>query len=191
MFTVVSQTSWADLKELIRRTPLLHERGGQIIYPYKDAEISLKAVLYKEVRPTSLYVIRGNLKLLTQLMHDIGPEYDPLQLSGSLLVQDAAGNQVGLIPPIVEQTAEAGQYIVDGMHRAYLGREQGRTSFIAIHISHIRPDCPCAALPNNWEDMISYDDVPQDPQLKRRYRPKPLSLRRDFSSLNGSITREP
>lgn len=189
MITVESKTSWADLENLIRHTPLLHEREGVKVYPYMDAQITLELIQYDDVRPTSLYALSDNIAVQQRLTHDLLPNYDPLNLEGGLRLINDDGNEVGLIPPIVEETTEAGMYLLDGLHRAYLGRLAGRTAFVAIHIVGFRDDCPAAALPNEWEEVIVYDSVPSNPSLKRRYRDDPLSLRRDFSPLNGSQPR--
>lgn len=107
------------------------------------------------------------------------------------MVQDDQSPAVGLIPPLVEETEQDGLYILDGTHRTYLGWLAGKTTFRAIRIKNIRPDCPAAALPTNWEDIVENETVPQDEALKRRYRiPNHLSLRRDFSMINGSKPRQ-
>jgi hypothetical protein len=190
MFTVESEIAWTDLEQQIRKTPNLQPRDGQLVYPYAEATISLVELAYSEVRPTSLYVVASNLETQRQLTSDLEQAgYDPLSLAGGLLIAGET-DTVGLIPPIVEETPEDGMYILDGMHRTYLGRQAGRTVFTAIHIANVRADCPAAVLPNEWSEIIEYDKVPKDPSKKRRYRGSdPLSLRRDFSAINGSKPR--
>jgi hypothetical protein len=189
MIKVTAETPWAELAEQIRHVPLLQPRDGVTIFPYLDAEITLREVAYDEVRPTSLYVLSGNLAIQKQLVEALAPEHDPLNLKGGLTLVTEDNETIGLIPPIVEETAAQGQYILDGMHRATVGRMAGRTTFVAIHISGFRDDCPAAVLPNDWAEVIEYDETPSDPSLKRRYRDNPLSLRRDYSALNGSRPR--
>jgi len=190
MFKVIAETPWNKLQSQIRAVSLLEPRQGEIIYPYATAQITLYDIPYDAIRPTSLYVLTGNLALQEELATDLASQgYDPLALRGSLTVQKDDEEPVGLIPPIIEYTHEAGRYLLDGLHRSYLGWQAGRPTLRGIHIVGIREDCPASVFPNAWEDIVQYETVPADPQLKRRYHPNPLSLRRDFSHLNGSHPR--
>jgi hypothetical protein len=190
MIHVAAETPWHILEEQIRQVPLLEARDGALIYPYENAAITLAEIDYEAVRPTSLYVLKDNLAIQKQLTNELAPRYDPLQLLGSITLRLDDGSEIGLIPPIVEETDSDGPYILDGTHRTLVGRMAGRTAFIAIHITKFRDDCPAAVLPNAWGEIKTYDRVPSDPALKRRYRENPLSLRRNFSALNGSRPRQ-
>ncbi|HSX37068.1 MAG TPA: hypothetical protein VLG13_03050 [Patescibacteria group bacterium] len=191
MFTVTHEQPWDELETRIRAVSLLQPRNGETIYPYKNAQISLEDISYSDIRPTSLYVVRINLLLQGRLAEDLAVQgYDPLALGGLLTVHEAGKEPVGLLPPIAEETDEDGKYLLDGLHRAYLGWQANRATFKVIHIRGITPDYPAAARPNDWTEVIEYDSVPDDPHLKRRYRmANYLSLRRDFSALNGSEPR--
>ncbi|HSX36890.1 MAG TPA: hypothetical protein VLG13_02100 [Patescibacteria group bacterium] len=191
MFTVTHEQPWDELETRIRAVPLLQPRNGETIYPYKNAQISLEDISYSDIRPTSLYAVRSNLLLQGRLAEDLAMQgYDPLALSGLLTVHEAGKEPVSLMPPIAEETDEDGKYLLDGLHRAYLGWQASRATFKAIHIRGIPPDYPAAARPNDWTEVIEYDSVPSDAYLKRRYRiANYLSLRRDFSALNGSQPR--
>ena len=192
MFTVIREMPWEELQRQIQAVHLLEPRGGEYVYPYEHAQILLREVAYSTVRPTSLYLLTENLKLQRQLTEDLKQQgFDPLNLTGLLTVQEDKQPAIGLMPPIVEETVDDGAYLLDGIHRAYLGLLAGKTTFRAIHITGIRPDCPAAVRPNDWQAVRQYDAVPSDPQLKRHYRPEPLRLRRDFSQLNGSTPRHP
>lgn len=190
MIRVKAETPWAELEYQIRHVPLLLPHDGVTIFPYLNAQINLKEIQYAEVRPTSLYALRENLTLQKRLADELTPDHDPLGLKGGITLLTDTGTEIGLIPPIVEETAAQGQYILDGLHRTMFGRLAGRSIFTAIHISDFRDDCPAAALPNEWDDIVIYDKTPTDPLLKRRYRTNPLAFRRDFSALNGSQPRQ-
>lgn len=190
MIRVVGEVPWEVLEDQIRHVPLLQPREDQIIFPYLHAQITLKEISYDDVRPTSLYALRGNLSLQQKLAQELAPSHDPLALKGALRLLSDQGKEIGLIPPIVEETEENGKYILDGLHRTLAGRQTGRTHFTAIYITDFRSDCPAAVLPNEWDDIKLYDEVPADPALKRRYRENQMSLRRDFSELNGSRPRQ-
>jgi hypothetical protein len=80
--------------------------------------------------------------------------------------------------------------LLDGSHRANIGRWAGLSSFNAIWITNIRKDCPAYAFPNDWDDVITYDVPPTQPELRKRYRQENLyQLYRDFSVLNNSKPR--
>jgi len=182
---------WKDLEEEVRNVPLLEQRDGETIYPYAEATIKLRKFAFHEVRPSSLYVLSANLALQRSLFIELGKlGIDPLNLKGRVVLHDTTGGAISMIPPIVEETPEDGKYILDGLHRTYLGKAMGRTVFWGIHITGIREDCPAAARPNGWEDIKIWDSVPADIKQKRRYRQADyLKLRRDFSAINGSKPR--
>jgi len=190
MMRVITETPWKILEDAIRHVPLLQPRDGQLVFPYLHADIALKVINYADVQPTSLYALRDHVSFQTKLSETLAPDYDPLALKGALTLLNDDGQEVGLIPPIVEETPEDGKYILDGLHRTLVGRLAGRTHFTAIHITNFRSDCPAAVLPNDWEKVKLYDKVPEDPALKRRYRKNQLRLRRNFSALNGSRPRQ-
>lgn len=191
MFTIEGTIPWPNIELGVRETTLLHPRNGEVIYPYKDAEIQLTEIAYTDVALTSLYVLRENLATQTALAADIAIDgYNPLDLEGGLLLADDTGKRVWLVPPIVEATNDAGQYVLDGAHRTSIGRWQGRTHFMAIHISGIPPDYPAYALPNTWDELRIVETVPSNPAEKKRYRGSYKELYRDFSTLNGSRMRE-
>ena len=190
MFTVTQEIAWSELEARIRQVPLLEPRDGERVYPYATATITLQEVRYDQVQPTSLYALRSHLAFQTQFAADLAATgHDPLGLTGGLKIAAADGTETTLIPPIVEVTPEDGAYILDGLHRTYVGLKAGKAVFTAIHITDIDHRYPAAAFPNMWSEVVEYDDVPTDPLQKRHYRPNPLTLRRDFSSINGSRPR--
>jgi hypothetical protein len=191
VFTVEGATPWSQLEEEVRRVPLLHPRDGEVIYPYADAEISLQEVAYSEVRPSTLYVLRNNLAIQTAITASIRKDdYHPLELEYGLVLGDKDGGLTGLIPPIVEETDEEGMYVLDGSHRTNIGRWAGRTTFNAIHITGIREDCPAYAFPNDWDEVVVRETLPEDIAKRKHYRGTDYyNLYRNFGPLNGSKPR--
>ena len=193
MVTIESVTSWAELEETIRQTPLLQDSD---IHPYEDATIALRSFSYDQVRTTSLYVARSLLRVQKLIADDIAQEgYDPLELDCGLVLGGTDENNmpiaIGFVPPIVEETDQEGPYLLDGSHRTNQGRWLGKSAFTAIHITGIRQDCPAYALPNEWSDVRIYDTVPDDPALRKKYRQDRniYALYRNFEPLNGSTPR--
>lgn len=192
MVTVEKIIPWEDLEQRLRETPLLGQRDGETVYPYEDANVCLERIAYADVAPTSLYVIRKNLAVQAAIAADIAVEgYHPLELEGGLLLKNEANEDVGLIPPIVEETEDEGKYVLDGAHRTSIGRWLGRTHFVAVHVSGIRPDCPGYAFPNSWNDIRIMENVPTNPAEKKHYRGDDYrDLYRVFTQINGSSLRE-
>lgn len=192
MVTIEKVVPWEELEQRVRATPLLQERDGATVYPYESANIRLQNLAYTDVAPTSLYVLRKNLAAQVAIASDISHDgYHPLDLNGGLLLKNQSGEFTGFVPPIVEETDGEGMYVLDGAHRTSIGRWLGRTHFVAIHVSGIRPDCPGYAFPNSWDEIKIMDEVPNDPAEKKHYRGENYrSLYRDFSLLNGSKLRD-
>ncbi len=192
MVTIEKVVSWGELEQRIRETPLLQQGEGETIYPYENANIRLEKLAFADVAPTSLYVLRQNLAVQAMIESDLSVAgYHPLELESGLLLKNEIGEEIGFVPPIVEETDEEGKYILDGAHRTSIGRWLGRTHFVAIHVSGIRSDCPSYAFPNNWDEVKIMETVPSDPAEKKHYRGENYrSLYRDFSLLNGSKLRE-
>jgi len=169
MISIEKEIPWDQLEQRLRETPLLQQGDGPAIYPYEDATIRLEKLAYADVAPTTLYVIRKNLAVQAMINVDLSYQnYDPLNLEGGLLLKTGSGDEIGLVPPIVEETDEEGKYVLDGAHRTCIGRWLGRTHFIGVHVTGIRPDCPGYAFPNRWDEIKIVEEVPTNPADKKR-----------------------
>jgi hypothetical protein len=188
MVTVEAEIGWPELEERIRAVPLLRPRDGEPVYPYEEATISLRPVDLTKIRPVTLYVLRRNLGIQEALAATLADQgHNPLVLEGALTLRGSADETWNLLPPIVEETEEDGPYILDGGHRTYRAKSIGIRIVNAVHITDIRPDCPVYAHPNEWSEVVEYDEVPP---VKKKYRvDDPYNLYRDFSDLNGSTPR--
>ncbi|HSX43277.1 MAG TPA: hypothetical protein VLF59_04275 [Candidatus Saccharimonadales bacterium] len=188
MIAIEQTIPWETLQEKIRQTPLMEEHNGEIIRPYLHAEISLREFSYSQVHPTSRYALQQNLATQDRLSGELAQQgYDPLHLLGGLVLRDETGTLTGMIPPIVERTAEGEDILCDGIHRTSNGRWRGRLGFMAIHITGADERYPFYALSNSWDEVILQGTVPTDPALKKNYRDMANyhSLYRDFSKLTG------
>lgn len=191
MIEVIRETSFTELENQVRHIPMLEAApNGEVIYPYLDADIGLVEVSYSDIKPTTLYVLRKNLEIQSSLsvqLDRIG--FDPLELTGSLVLQNTSGETFGLLPPVVEETDIDGAYLVDGIHRNYRPRLLGRLSFTALFISGVDERCPSYAYPNDWHEIVEHNEVPSDPSHKKRYRDNPKSLYRNFGILKAGAPR--
>lgn len=178
-------------EELIETMHRITLASNPDVLPYEHADITVEEVTIDELSPTTLYVIKRGLSFQRQLREGLKASgFDPLLLTGGLQLRQGE-NTIGLVPPIVEDDPEHGPCLIDGAHRTYVGRQIGQTVMNVIHIRGALSSAPIYALPNEWHEIIEYDETPADPALKKRYRENPRELYRDFSALNGSAMREP
>lgn len=185
MARVIETISETELASRLRNVSLLKDVE---VKPYKDATISIRAVDLTLVRPTTLYVLRQNLRFQSTLSCDLREQgFDVFALEGALTLQNE-GQETGLTPPIVEVDAEHGPCLIDGGHRSYIARSTGRMVINALWIENADPRYPIYAYPNEWGDIAEYDTIPS---VKKHYREGDYSaLYRNFSSLNGSAMRQ-
>jgi hypothetical protein len=190
---IVKTVPWSELERQVREITLFTERDGKKVYPYRDAAITLETVTYAETRPTTLYVVRNNLETQAHIESCLADRaLDPLSLPGGVVLQDSStnGDTVQLTPPFVEVTESDGAYVLDGTHRTYRAHRAGRLFFTAIVVRDIPKEYPAYALPNDWSEIIEYDETPSNPALKKRYIDGDYrSLYRDFGPINGSSMR--
>ncbi len=140
--------SFEELEAKVRAVPLLSQDSSTKTQPYVNAHISLQEFSYDDIAPTTLYVLTKNLEtqdMLSNRLSQLG--HDPLSLEGGLELADANGDVYGLVPPIVEETPE-GMCLIDGIHRNYMPRLLGRTSFIGLAIENVDSHSPFYAYPN-------------------------------------------
>ncbi len=195
MIDILRETSWPELEVSIRSVEMLLPREGEVVHPYADATIALEKFAFSAVRTTSLYVKRQNLALQSDIAEAVAKDgHDPLEMEGGLVLGsfDEHGEpvEIGLVPPIVETTFVDGTYVLDGSHRSNRAIWSGRETFVGIHITNIRDDCPSYALPNAWDDVKIYDYTPPL-HLRKKYRDpdNPRNLYRNFGPVNGSAPR--
>jgi len=191
-FEVVREMPWKEVEERLRAVTLLNSD----IRPYENADIKLRRFNYKQVRPTSLYTIAAQTKKQRLIRADLVVQLQPsqLEMKGGLVIAGGDKGPQGLIPPIVETfEPEENTYLLDGSHRTNLGRTEHVGSFMAIHISGIRPDCPPYAFPNEWSEVQELAEPPSDPSVMKNYRnfDDRYALYRDFAPINGSTPRLP
>jgi hypothetical protein len=189
MITVEKIIPPADLIEKVRGTSLL---GDPDTKPYEYADIAIEEMRISDLAPTTLYVIKRGLKFQHDLRQSLlAYGHDPLRLERGLQLREG-DSSIGLVPPIVEEDAENGPYLIDGAHRTYVARKLGVEVISVLRIRDVLQSAPFYAFPNEWDEIIEYDETPADPVLKKHYRgDSPRSLYRDFSKLNGSTMREP
>ncbi len=182
---ILSFTPENKLIEQVRNVTMLTDKT---IYPYKDAIIRIEDISIDDFMPTQLYILRNHIKFQEQLRQELLNKYhDTLRLFGGLMLK-SAGVEIGMMPPVVEDDYEMGPSLLDGTHRVWLARKLGMKSLSVLHISNVCPGTPMISTPNQWHEVIEYDNLPADKSQKKRYRDLPgkkYDYYRDFSNITG------
>lgn len=154
------------LARLVRDTPL---RYNGRLKPYKDSEITLEPLAIDSVAPLAKYVLYANLEELSGVAKDLERAgVDLFQLHGRLTLE-VDQEQRFLSPPVVEEWPEEGYLLVDGLHRAWLAREEGRNALNCLVIRRV--SLPLVPLPVDWSEICVYEQGTQPrEEEKRLYR---------------------
>lgn len=188
---IVSQTTWEDLEIMMRKVPLLKttRSDGSPVFVYENADISLRAISTEEVNPTSFYALHQGLRTQRELRRALLDQYgiDTLALTGLLRLRLESGEEIGLMPPVVEVQTRRVHYaakegeirydhafdikiplINDGLHRFMIAREE-RSRVNVAYIVGANPEYPFYAHPNEWERVNVVDKVPGTKEEKKLY----------------------
>lgn len=205
MVEIVREIPWGELEQMVRKVPLKTKKpDGSPIYVYEKANIELRTVLPDELAASSFYLVEKNLEFQRALRAAMSEKgYDTLRLDRGLVIKNALNEVWTLMPPVVEvmhedithrnrrgdidytgKPTKATVHIVnDGMHRVWFAREIGKPITV-VHISGIPEEHPYYALPNSWDDVRIFTDVPKTKTEKKFYRRNDCyALYRDFDVL--------
>lgn len=175
---------WEALETALRAVPL---RGDARLHPYQTAHFSRRQMPIATLSPTAFYVLTDQLdqhrSFAKRLRDDLGCDLFGLD---ELLAYDQDGRDWRIGPVIVETADEPSlgrpvSAIVDGLHRVWLAREQGRDMVAVVEITAIPAHFPLVPLPLQWSDLAVVERVPANEQ-KRRFRFPTLS---DFPDVSG------
>jgi len=179
---------------------VLENTGGLVVPYYQRAVIRVADLRPDECNPVSLYLLQKNLDKQRELRAFLWDRYaiDTLQMSVIVHLRTPEG-LVGVCPPYVEVSHETVQLIpsdaeletpayqsmrvpliVDGLHRAWLAREEG-VPLRCVIAEGGDPAYPYGAYPVGWHEVKVYDAVP--PVKKRYRRADKYSFMRDLDAL--------
>jgi len=169
----------------LKAAPL--ENSDVRIFPYQDARITTELLIADEIMPTSYYALSSRLDFQIEFRQKLLEDgIDLFNLQDIFYFQEN-GITRGLIPPIVEvyEEPEIGRRVralTDGLHRMSLSREM-RIPQRCIVIENINRDERCLpyAIPNSWEEVGVYDEVP--PVKKNYRRIPPYSYMKPLTSI--------
>lgn len=155
-------------------------------YPvYKNADIEIVEMGADEVKPTSKYVLRENLRRLNRVNHgtDIFNLEDVTELDENHVIA----------PPVVEQDGD-NNLIVDGLHRFTIAKIKGK-KIKAIFVRNADKERPVIGKPVAWEDVKIRRSKPEIASECRDLRvdDNPETIRKHYRDLSilGSLGRRP
>ena len=172
--------------ERLRQAKL--EQADEDVYPYKYSAFETRRMQPDGVLPSSYYVLTARLSFQEALrvrLNEIG--IDLFNLPG--IVYFEVGDKLrGLVPPIIEVYPEpefSGQTVAslqDGLHRMFMAKTIGGVPQTYIVIENADRRYLPYAIPNSWDEVHVYENVPF---LKKRFRQvdKPYSNMRPLCSL--------
>lgn len=144
-------------------------KGDAAVKPYRDANLSIEHVRLSDLMPLSKYVLEDQLLVLRSLrnrMESVG--VDIFDLGGRVTFIDG-GRESVVGPPLVEVWEGEGALLVDGLHRTWLARDEGRESISATVITGVK--VPLVPMPTTWEAIRWFaPGLRPTAEEKREYR---------------------
>ncbi|MFI5212468.1 MAG: hypothetical protein ACHQTE_00720 [Candidatus Saccharimonadales bacterium] len=183
--TIESEQDMNQVIRSLKEVQIVDQAGA---YPYRDSTIELEDMALSNIRPLALYIVRHALARQFIIRSDLQRlGRDSLRLGNALRIS-YDGDEVSMIPPIVEDTAD-GLCLMDGLHRSMMARSIGETTIRVLRITNIDSAYPLTSYPNEWDEIRMYEATPTDRALKKKYRSDGHFFR-DLSAINGSRRRE-
>jgi len=177
--------SWSELIQRLRRCGT---QGDDNVKPYESADISMERVPIVDLAPLAKYVLEKQLEIVARLFRDLSSKgVDIFDLEPGIVWPNGQDDRP-VTCPIVEQWDREGLLLVDGIHRVWVARDQGRTELTCAVIRDVV--VPLVPLPVTWEEVkrfpLGQNPVEQD---KRAYRfPDAPSLRSAFPQISDRVT---
>jgi hypothetical protein len=186
----------------LRAAPL-DAAGDEQVFIYKDAGMRLADLAPEEANPSSLYVLKPQLALLRDMRKELLDRYgiDILHLSSVLHLKTADGQVLGMAPPFVEVYEETVNIVPrpgdqhppnalsiripifkDGMHRAWIAREEGETVRCIVVSGALKTHLPYA-YPNAWSQVKEYNSKEERETKKFFRRQEPYTFLRPLRAL--------
>jgi hypothetical protein len=195
--TYVEPIAADALLDLLRRTRLRGFDGAQ---PYASATLRIEHGRDPaSLAPAQGYVLAPAVRRILELHAALADwDVDLFALDGGLWIEtdEAPGERIPVIPPIVERSSEPDgrevMVINDGMHRIQAARAAG-APITVVAAYDVPPEYPyyAFALPRGWADVVELDELPDGFQKKRyRIEGNYKALFRDFNAVLPGVQKE-
>lgn len=185
------------LLDALRETRLRGFDGAQ---PYASATLRIERGRDPvSLAPAQGYVLTPGVQRMLELRKALASwDVDLFALDGGLWIRtdEAPGDRIPVIPPIVEHSSEPDgrtvMVINDGMHRVQAARLSG-AAITVIAAYDVPPEYPyyAFALPRGWAEVAELDELPSGFQKKRyRIEGNYKALFRDFNAVLPGVQKE-
>ena len=176
-----------QLEERLRRCGT---KGDPALRPYWNADIKLEHIEIGQIKPLAKYVLQEHLDRVANLQEKLTTVFtDLFDLTVGMVWPDGP-TAPPLIPPVIEFWPDEGYLLVDGLHRVWSARKQGRTEVYCVVLRGV--DIPLVPRPLNWENIKVFPlgERPTEDQ-KRVFRfSDPESLRSALPRFAEKVTVE-
>ncbi len=195
--THVEPIAAEELLDSLRRTRLRGFDGAQ---PYASATLRVEHGRDPaSLAPAQGYVLAPAVRRMLELREALAKwDVDLFALDGGLWMEtdEAPGERIPVIPPIVERSSEPDgrevMVINDGMHRIQAARVTG-SPITVVAAYDVSPQYPyyAFALPCGWAEVVELDELPDGFQKKRyRIEGNYKALFRDFNAILPGVQKE-
>ena len=175
-------------------------RGFDGVQPYTNIPIQLVQALDTDaLTPAQNFVLTGGVEKMLQLRAALlVRDVDIFALNGGIQVvtSDAPGEQIPVIPPIVEESRERdGRTVLlinDGLHRCYAARSLGLPISVVI-ARNVPIEYPyyAYALDGGWSKVTAVEKLPDVHQRKEYRNPRNYkALFRDFNAVFPGVQKD-
>ena len=177
-------------EELLKMVRAVRTIGDQAPI-YAEAEIALKQFDPKELHPTALYLLEGNMKFVQRMHEDLLK----VGINDFKLDKVVKWGPYTVAPPVVEWI-DGVWAIVDGGHRVKNAEILNESLINVVTIKGARVDKPFISYPVNWSEVMMCQVKPDEESALRKLRSglvgqrdKMTNLFRDLSELAGQPAR--
>lgn len=179
-----------SVSELVQRLRRCGTRGDAGLKPYALAAIRLERIQIAELVPLAKYVLEDQLQIVAALHRELTTVGVDIFDLASGCVWPNGQDERPIVCPIVEYWDREGLLLVDGLHRVWAARENGRTELMCAVISDVA--APLVPLPVTWEEVRVYGSGQRPAErYKRAYRfSDAASLRSAFPLIADKVTDE-
>jgi len=186
----------AELLERLKKTRL-QGFGRPCVYEHSELSI-VEAVAPRELAPAQRFVLGSGVRAIADLAGEFQIRgMDIFELRGGILfTTEDSGERIPFIPPVIEESLEPDGrqvwLINDGIHRVYAAMKMGRRLNVIL-ARGVPKEYPyyAYALPNGWDDVQEFEELPDGFQKKTYRDPNGYkALFRDFNEVLPGVQKQ-
>jgi hypothetical protein len=181
---IVTIKDYSTERELFNKLRKVSLRGQPDKLPYENAYMSIEVLYPVSLSLAQNYVLKPELDKITDLYYHIKRHrVNILNLAGHVVIEYADGEEVGIIPPIVEEAIidrKIFHLIADGQHRCYLSYLRHEPVSVVLIRGAAYPYYAFPKQNQDWSSVEIRDDLPETYMKKAYVQDNHKELFRDF-----------